>query len=139
MQPEPASVKLSKTIRRTSRRLGALHLALASMFVLLVFGVLPSCEGGLCCPLMPDAPAVHSQMPCCGVESSFAPRDAVGLRPASFAGLSTSPQTWVPVALVERPGAEMFPSRVQATLATVSRARHEPSSPIFLSNAQLLI
>jgi hypothetical protein len=91
--------------------------------------------------MMPDAPTVRSQMPCCDAETSIAPRDTVvSLQPTTFAGFSSpQPQMWAPVALVVRTGAAVLPSRVLATLATVSSAHPEPFPPIFLLNAQFLI
>jgi len=82
---------------------------------------------------------MHAQMPCCA-QTSFAPREAVSLQPAVFAGLFPPPQTLVPVVVVAQYGtADLHPSRVQATLTTASPALHEPTPPLFLLNAQFLI
>lgn len=137
LRPEPADVKASPSSRMPRRILQGCCLALAVITVL-ASGVLPAC-GGMCCPVAEDEAAVHAQMPCCA-EPTFSPSDALRLLPATFAGLSSSPQTWVPVAVVERPGTfEVSPPRVQATLTIASRAHHEPTPPLFLLNAQFLI
>jgi hypothetical protein len=134
---KPANDMSSRFNRSTSQRLRASFLALAAITVLAA-GVLPTCADGICCPLA-DAPTVHTQMPCC-VDPSIAPRDAVRLQPATSAGSTLSPPTWASGAVVEQPGAtQVSPPRVQATLATVSLAHHEPSPPLFLLNAQFLI
>lgn len=133
------TVKVVRDRQHTSNRIRAFVLALA-VVPALVAGALPMCAPGLCCPVAPDAPAVHSQMPCCSVEPSFVPRDAIRLQPATSAGPFLSPPTWAPVAVVAGPGADGFlPPRVQATLTTVSTAHHEPPPPLFLLNAQFLI
>lgn len=131
-------MSVSKSSRMSLRRsIRACFLALAVIAVLTA-GVLPSC-GGICCPVAPDVAMVHAQMPCCA-GASFAQRDALRSHPATFAGYSSpSPQTWVPPAVVVQAGTSVVPPRVQATLATASRAHHEPSSPLFLLNAQFLI
>ena len=127
--------QISRTSMRRSLR--ACFLALAVIAVLTA-GVLPSC-GGICCPVATDVAAVHAQMPCCASGAQIAQRDALRAQPATFTGYSSSPQTWAPVAVVVQPGASVVPPRVQATLATASRAHLEPSSPLFLLNAQFLI
>ena len=66
----------------------------------------------------PDAATLHSQMPCCDV--------------LSFVGSYTSPQLWVPAAVVTRPGTCDSLPRAQATLPTASTAPHEHTPPIFL-------
>ena len=125
--------QISRTSMRRSLR--ACFLALAVIAVLTA-GVLPPC-GAICCPVATDIAAVHAQMPCCA--GRIAQGDASRVQPATFSGYSSSPQTWAPVAVVVQPGASVVPPRVQATLATASRAHLEPSSPIFLLNAQFLI
>lgn len=137
LRPEPADVKPT-TPSRTSTRFRAMSLALAVIAVLAA-GVLPVC-GGMCCPVSGTVTNIHAQMPCCAGATSFARGDSLRLPPASFAGLSSPPQMWVPVAVVERSGASLqSPPRVQATLTTASAARHEPHPPLFLLNAQFLI
>lgn len=131
-------MSISKSSRMSfSRKIRACFLALAVIAVLTA-GVLPTC-GGICCPVAPDAVTLNAQMPCCAPGASFAPSDALRLQPAAFAGYSSLPQTWVPVAVVAQPGTVSLPPRVQATLTTASRAHREPSSPLFLLNAQFLI
>lgn len=124
---------------RTSRRLKAICLTLATITVLAA-GVLPACVNGLCCPVTPDAPAVHSQMPCCTGQTSIAPGEITRVRPATYAGFNLQPQTWAAAAVVAGAGAsELSPARVPATLATGLFALREPSPPLFLLNAQFLI
>ncbi|HUP61937.1 MAG TPA: hypothetical protein VNA69_16135 [Thermoanaerobaculia bacterium] len=124
---------------RSQQTVKGLHITLIIATVLAA-GVLPACVPGVCCAVLPDASTIHAQMPCCAMTNSFAPRDAMRLQPATFAG-STSPlpQMWAPVAVVARPGAPVVPPRVQTTLDTALEARHEPSPPLFLLNAQFLI
>lgn len=131
-------MKVSTSQTRAMRH-RTMNVALAAILVLAA-GVLPACVcvHRACCLSLPDAPTVHSQMPCCDVPS-VAPRDLVRVQPATFAGLSPSPQPWASVAVVMQPDASPSSSRVQATLATVTLAHYEPSPPLFLLNAQFLI
>lgn len=128
----------SSLTQRTSRIKRAVTLALAVVSVL-VAGVLPTCGDGLCCSVKPAVPTAHAQMPCCA--PSFAPRDAARPQVAttSPAGSLISPQMWAPAALVTWSIATDSSLRVQATLATASKALLEPTPPIFLLNAQFLI
>lgn len=131
-------VKGNRSAQRTSRLKRASILALAVVSALAA-GVLPTCGDGLCCSIMPAVPTVHAQMPCCA-SPSIAPRDVSQPQAVTTsAGSLISPQMWAPVALVMRPYASVVPSRVQATLATVSPAPSEPTPPLFLLNAQFLI
>jgi len=125
----------SELNRSASRRHRASFLALAVIAVVAA-GVLPACLDSGCCPLTGER-TVQSQMPCC--EPTIAPRD-LSLRPVTSAGSVLLPQTWAPVAVVEPPGASpSIPPRVQATLATASRAHQQPPPTLFLLNAQLLL
>lgn len=130
-----------KNISSTFRYVRATTLTVLMLAVVLSAGVLPACIPGVCCPVVSSAAsAIHAQMPCCAVPSSIAPRDLSRVQPATLAGsTSLMPQTWAPVAVVVRPGAQAIPSRVQATLVTVTDAHHEHSPPLFLLNAQFLI
>ena len=132
-------MNVSGVMTRMPHGLRAFVLALTVIPVLFA-GVLPTCADGLYCPVTPDVPAVHSQMPCCEGGPSFAPRTVARMQPATFAGHFDSPQMWAPAAWVAQPAATfLVPPRVLATLATASRSRQETSSPIFLLNAQFLI
>lgn len=131
-------MKASQMTTRTSRLLRALVLGVVATSVLAV-GALPTCAGGLCCPVATDVPAVHTQMPCCD-GPSYAPRQAARVQPATFAGLFESSNAPAPVDVVAQPAPfPSIPPRVQATLTTVSDAHHEPLPPLFLLNAQFLI
>jgi hypothetical protein len=85
-------------------------------------------------------PSVHAQMPCCASQT-IASRDTTNRQQSATTSASTlgSPQTSAPVALVLRTYTSVVPSIVPATLAMASRARFEPTPPLFLLNAQFLI
>jgi len=125
----------TRTPHRTVRGI-CLALAIA---LTLAAGALPAC-GGMCCPLQPEAPTLHAEMPCCATQPAFAPQDAVRLQPAMVAGLRSIPQGWAPDVLVERSFTTVTSSpRVQTTLDTASLTLREPAPPLFLLNSQFLI
>jgi hypothetical protein len=89
---------------------------------------------------VPDARTVRSQMPYCVAQPSIiASPGAIRPLSAVFADSFNTPQKWAPVALVVRPGATEFSSRVQTTLATVSTALPEPPPSTYLTNASFLV
>lgn len=95
-------------------------------------GVLPVC-GGFCCASGDDE-SMHAQMPCCETPSSLAPMDAVRVPPATVtAGIALQPPALPPVTML----VPVPPAR--AAFDRTSDAHHEPSPPLFLLNAQLLI
>jgi hypothetical protein len=89
--------------------------------------------------LVPGALTVHAQLPCCAVSSSIAPRVALRLQPAAFAGSFSPPLQWASAAVVTRPGATISPSRVQTALDTAIEALPEPSHSLSSSNALFFI
>jgi hypothetical protein len=96
--------------------------------VVIAAGLLPAC-GSICCA--GDAETViHRPMPCCETQPRLERSEAVRMPQAT--SVSIPAHVAAPVTTVETPA-----SRALA-LAPLPE-RHEPSPPLFLRNAQLLI
>jgi hypothetical protein len=118
----------------SSRRLKAGILMLAA-FAVFVAGAAPLCSS-LCCPLAPPQASIHASMPCCAGETSMSRSDAMRVQqttaPAAPRVHATQPVTIIATATsTHAPALRREPPRLVA--------RHEPSPPLFLLNAQFLI
>lgn len=119
----------------SSRRLRAICLTLATVIVLAA-GIVPACDRELCCPVTPDVPIAHAEMPCCEAGVSNAPREITRVRPATFPGFDLTPHAATPAAVV---AFEAPTARIELPHDTRFIAHREPSPPLFLLNAQFLI
>ena len=107
------------------------HCALA-LLVVLASVTLPAC-GGICCPKAAEA-SVHAEMPCCAGASAMTPREASPAQPATFARVAT------PIAVLTRPAAfAESPALVRSAPHVDRETPHEPTPPLFLMNAQVLL
>jgi hypothetical protein len=110
-------------------------LIVVAAILILGNGMVPVC-GAMCCPLAPDVPLVHAQMPCCAPGASIGAGDVTRTQPATVAGSVSLPLAWNVVA---RLGGNDSPTLVAVARDTAAAATQEPSPPLFLLNAQFLI
>ncbi|HEY0156666.1 MAG TPA: hypothetical protein VGF28_05175 [Thermoanaerobaculia bacterium] len=115
---------LSTATRRT--RAGILMLA---AFFVLAAGIVPAC-GSFCCA-REAADSMHAAMPCCESQPKLERAQVLRMPQATSVSL--------PAAHVAAPvTAPASPPARALTLAALP-GMHEPSPPLFLRNAQLLI
>jgi hypothetical protein len=119
---------LQQPIRTPRRR--ALVFALAAIAVL-VAGVLPACAID-CCMSQPAQTSIHRSMPCCGHDSSIAPRIDSRMQPVASAGPLVPPSTVV---------AHAVTPAVPDTTSLLASSNHAAggSPPLFLICQQFLI
>jgi hypothetical protein len=96
--------------------------------VVLAAGILPAC-GSICCAGEADT-VIHRPMPCCDAQPRLERPDA--LRMPQATSVSIPAGVAAPLTAIETPAS-------RALAIAPLPARHEPSPPLFLRNAQLLI
>ena len=101
---------------------------LAAMCVLAA-SLAPAC-GALCCA-DDTIPTIHAAMPCCETQPRIARSEAMRVPQATTVAVDA--QVATPIAAISIPA-----SRI-AVVATPATSHHQPSPPLFLRNAQLLI
>jgi hypothetical protein len=105
------------------------------MLVVLAFlaaSIFPAC-GAICCS-SPAETSIHAAMKCCNTQPKLERADS-GMRvPPAVTASAPAPVT-IPVSVATVP----LVSAPVAIAQTIDAAHHEPSPPLFLRNAQLLI
>jgi hypothetical protein len=107
---------------------------LAAMAMLFA-GLGATCDA-LCCPLAPAQSSMHAAMPCCAGTASMSRSESTRLPAATT---TAQVQTPAPAKAVVTIATNTAPMRVTSHRSAPSPAHHEPSPPLFLRNAQLLI
>jgi hypothetical protein len=100
---------------------------LAAVFVLAA-GIAPAC-GSICCAAE-SAATIHASMPCCETQPKIERSEALRLPQATTVSIPAA--VAAPVTAIETPAS-------RAIAAAALPSQHQPSPPLFLRNAQLLI
>jgi hypothetical protein len=96
---------------------------------------LGTCDA-LCCPLAPQQVSIHAAMPCCAGDASMSRPNATRIPVATT---TAQIQTPAPASAAVTIAIDTAPLRLATSRTAPSPAHHEPSPPLFLRNAQLLI